>query len=86
MVLGDWQICMTGQRLYQNDGHSCNILSYKVDCGVHVLTGCSGYVAYEMGHTVVTFAFSNPTLGWNKLGVGTAKKINAMMVTKLTLT
>ena len=32
--------------------------------------GCSGYVTYKMGGTNITIAFSNPSFGTNKLGVG----------------
>ena len=35
------------------------------------LAGCSGYVQYMMGYTPVTIAFSNPSVGMNKVGVGT---------------
>ena len=34
------------------------------------MAGCSGYVTYIMGQTMVTIAFSNPPIGYNKLGVG----------------
>ena len=33
--------------------------------------GCSGFVTYTMGGTDLTIAFSNPSVGSNKLGVGT---------------
>ncbi len=38
------------------------------------LAGCSGYVTYTMGGTDVTIGFSNPSSGYNKLGVGTDGK------------
>ena len=33
--------------------------------------GCSGWVQYRMNETVVTIGFSNPRVGYNKLGIGT---------------
>ena len=48
-------------------GDEITILSYESDFS---LAGCSGYVEYEIYETAVTFAFSNPPLVWNKLGVG----------------
>ena len=51
------------------NGDSCDIMNYERDWA---LAGCSGYVQYEIGGVVVTFAFSNPSSGRNKLGVGTA--------------
>ena len=39
-----------------------------------VATGCSGYVNYLWGGQPITFAFSNPFFGTNKLGVGTGGK------------
>ena len=50
------------------NGGDCDILSYERD---YSLAGCSGYVQYEIGNTVVTIGFSNPSVGSNKLGVGT---------------
>ena len=38
------------------------------------MAGCSGYVTYEMEGTDVTIAFSNPSTGRNKLGVGVTGK------------
>lgn len=35
-----------------------------------LLTGCSGYVTYRMIDTEFSIAFSNPSVGTNKLGVG----------------
>ena len=32
--------------------------------------GCSGYVTYQIGGTEFSIAFSNPSIGRNKLGVG----------------
>lgn len=34
------------------------------------IAGCSGYVQYLMGGAPVTIAFSNPSVGMNKVGVG----------------
>ena len=34
------------------------------------LSGCSGYVQYEICGDVVTIGFSNPSVGTNKVGVG----------------
>lgn len=45
-----------------------DVLCYEKDFS---LAGCSGYVTYKMGTTDITISFSNPILGWNKLGVGT---------------
>jgi hypothetical protein len=36
----------------------------------YALAGCSGYVNYTLGTGEVTIAFSNPSVGSNKLGVG----------------
>lgn len=36
--------------------------------------GCSGYVQYSLNGVTVTFGFSNPVSGANKLGVGTNGK------------
>ena len=49
------------------DGDHAEVLSYERDWS---LAGCSGYVTYIMGQTTVTIAFSNPPIGFNKLGVG----------------
>ena len=51
--------------------HETNILSYEKDWS---WAGCSGYVTYRMYDTEITFAFSNPASGTNKLGVGTGGK------------
>ena len=51
------------------DGGKLDILCYEKDWS---LAGCSGTVAYKMDDTEVTFAFSNPAVGKNKLGVGTS--------------
>ena len=37
-------------------------------------TGCSGYVNYTLNGGYITFAFSNPYYGTNKVGVGTGGK------------
>ena len=47
------------------------VLSYERD-GSWV--GCSGYVTYKLFDTDITIAFSNPSVGTNKLGVGTGGK------------
>lgn len=52
-------------------GQASSILSYERDWA---LAGCSGYVTYRMFDTVITIAFSNPSVGNNKLGVGTSGK------------
>ena len=51
--------------------HQGKILCYERD---NSLAGCSGYVTYKMGSTEITIAFSNPVIGYNKLGVGTGGK------------
>lgn len=48
-----------------------NVLNYEPDWS---LEGCSGYVTYTMYDTEITIAFSNPSAGRNKLGVGTGGK------------
>ena len=53
-----------------NDDHQ-EILCYERDWSA---AGCSGYVQYNMSGTVLTIAFSNPSVGTNKLGVGTTGK------------
>ena len=45
-----------------------DVHSYELDWS---WAGCSGYVTYRMFETNITIAFSNPTIGRNKLGVGT---------------
>ena len=52
-------------------GHESHILNYERDWA---LAGCSGYVTYRMFDTDITIAFSNPSVGNNKLGVGTSGK------------
>ena len=51
-----------------SDGQKLDVLCYERDWS---LGGCSGTVTYTMNGTKVTFAFSNPLIGTNKLGVGT---------------
>ena len=51
------------------NGEKLDILCYGRDWAV---AGCSGYVVYKMNDTEITFAFSNPSVGTNKLGVGTS--------------
>lgn len=53
-------------------GHKAKILNYERDWS---WAGCSGYVTYEMLGKEITIAFSNPSSGHNKLGVGTGGKI-----------
>ena len=48
-----------------------DVLNYERDWS---MAGCSGYVTYEIGGSEVTIAFSNPSAGRNKLGVGTTGK------------
>ena len=50
------------------DGEKLDMLSYERDWA---LAGCSGTVDYKINETCVTFGFSNPSAGSNKLGVGT---------------
>lgn len=52
-------------------GNEKDVLNYERDWA---LAGCSGYVTYKMFDTEITFAFSNPSVGTNKLGVGTGGK------------
>lgn len=54
-----------------SNGDHREVLNYERDWS---LAGCSGYVTYEMGGHQVTIAFSNPSVGVNKLGVGTNGK------------
>jgi hypothetical protein len=49
------------------NGHNLDVLLYEKDWAV---TGCSGTVTYTINNTPVTFGFSNPLSGTNKLGVG----------------
>ena len=54
-------------------GGKLDVLCYERDWA---WTGCSGSVDYQMNDTLVTFAFSNPLVGTNKLGVGdTGRKV-----------
>lgn len=50
-------------------GDQVDILLYECDWS---MAGCSGYVTYRMFNTDITFGFSNPSVGNNKLGIGTA--------------
>ena len=52
-------------------GQERDVLNYELDWS---LAGCSGYVTYNMFDTDITIAFSNPSVGVNKLGVGTCGK------------
>ncbi|KXJ27441.1 hypothetical protein AC249_AIPGENE2602 [Exaiptasia diaphana] len=49
-------------------GNQVDILCYESDWS---MAGCSGYVTYRMLNTDITIGFSNPSVGNNKLGVGT---------------
>jgi len=49
-------------------GSGKDVLNYERDWA---LAGCSGYVTYKIFDTEITIAFSNPSVGTNKLGVGT---------------
>ncbi|SEB45160.1 hypothetical protein SAMN04489761_0798 [Tenacibaculum sp. MAR_2009_124] len=40
----------------------------------HIAAGVSGYVQYKMKDQVVTIAFSNPSVGTNKVGIGISDK------------
>ena len=51
------------------NGQKLDVLCYERDSA---LAGCSGTVTYTMNNTQVTFGFSNPSVGTNKLGVGTS--------------
>ncbi len=53
------------------DGAKLDVLCYERDWS---LAGCSGTVTYRMNNTEVTFAFSNPVVGTNKLGVSTSSR------------
>ena len=48
-----------------NENHT--IVCYERDWA---LSGCSGYVQYVMNGNIITIAFSNPSAGTNKVGVG----------------
>lgn len=52
-------------------GQQHNILNYERDWA---LAGCSGYVTYNIFGSNITIGFSNPTVGVNKVGVGTGGK------------
>lgn len=54
----------------RHDRHM-DILSYERD---NALSGCSGYTSYDINGTVITFGFSNPSSGKNKVGVGVGGK------------
>ena len=49
------------------NGENSDVMSYEKDWA---LAGCSGSVNYVMNGTAITFAFSNPLVGYNKVGVG----------------
>ena len=51
------------------NGAKLDVLCYERDWA---LAGCSGTVSYRMNNTEVTFGFSNPSVGTNKVGVGTS--------------
>lgn len=48
-----------------------DILNYEGD---NSWSGCSGYVQYDICGTLVAIAFSNPSMGRNKVGVGIGGK------------
>ena len=50
------------------NGQKLDVLCYEKDWS---WAGCSGTVTYVMNNTSVTFGFSNPSSGSNKLGAGT---------------
>ena len=54
-----------------NGADDVKISCYEKD---GALAGCSGLVTYTIGGTDLTIAFSNPSAGTNKLGVGTTGK------------
>ena len=49
-----------------SDGHLI-VKNHEQD---NSLAQCSGYVTYQIGGTEFSIAFSNPSVGTNKLGVG----------------
>lgn len=58
-------------------GSSAHIKCYERDWST---AGCSGWVSYTMAHVqgsipAICFAFSNPVVGMNKIGVGLDDKI-----------
>ena len=55
----------------QPNGDHSDVLNYEKDSS---WAGCSGYAQFNMSGVVVTIAFSNPSAGTNKLGVGTTGK------------
>ena len=64
---GSGRLADSYQWPYIGDNDHADVLNYEVD---YSLAGCSGYVQYEIGGTLISFAFSNPVMGWNKIGVG----------------
>ena len=64
---GSGRLADSYQWPYIEDNGEADILNYEVD---YSMAGCSGYVQYEIGGTLISIAFSNPVMGWNKLGVG----------------
>ena len=60
----------------RNGDHS-KILCYERDLP---LVDCSGLVTFEINTTEVTIAFSNPVIGYSKLGVGTGPTGNGRSV------
>ncbi len=55
--------------------HVDNIQCYEKDWAT---AGCSGLVEYSLGDLgTITIAFSNPSAGKNKLGVGTATALDS---------
>lgn len=51
-----------------NSGSKAIVEMYEKDWS---MAGCSGYITYHLNSGYVTFAFSNPVVGVNKLGCGT---------------
>ena len=39
------------------------------------MAGCSGYVQFRISGIILTIAFSNPSVGNNKVGVGMSGKM-----------
>ena len=74
--VGDWYDSgrvadgFSWRNIRPEDDHSV-VLNYEKD---YSLAGCSGYVQFRMSGVLVTIAFSNPVIGYNKLGVGTGGK------------
>ena len=62
-----------------NKGEVHTIVCYERNWS---MAGCSGYVQYNMNGNIVTIAFSNPSVGSNKVGVGveeTGEKVGSLV-------